>query len=423
MIRRLWSDPLFRHGFLLMVTAQVGNLASVVFQMVAMRWLPDAQYGDLAAMLSVLIVFTTPWDAVRAATAHRIAIMVQTGGTGAIRRLLERWLLFVLVVGVGVLAVALVARDPLARYLQLGDPRLVPVSAAMLTFGLLILPVILGGFQGLQHFGALAWVGQMPAVLRLTFAAPVVIWLSATAAAALSAQLAATVLSVAAGGWAMWRAVQRHASAPAESTDSGGAYFVAAAFVLASFSLLVVTDVLLAKRYFDPAVAGRYAQAATIARAVFFLPLPIASVLFPKAASEGELRPEARAMVWRAMLYTAALLAVMSLFTLLFLGLIWRFFTGQAPRPEQEVWVVRLVVAMVPLAFTFLLVNFAMARKSFGPLYALPLCAAAYAGCAAWRHREPLDLIHALLLGGVLAVILSAWAAFRNPRPSAPPAV
>jgi O-antigen/teichoic acid export membrane protein len=271
----------------------------------------------------------------------------------------------------------------------------------------------MGGYQGLQHFGSMAWVGQLPALLRLVLAVPIVVWVSNTAVAALSAQMAATTVSIAAGTWVLMRALRRHASAPSIETDSGGAYFLAAAFVLVSFSMLVVTDVLLAKRFFDPTVAGRYAQSATIARAVFFLPLPIAGVLFPKVASEGELRPEAKSMVMRALLYTAALLAGVGLVAVFFLDLVWQMFTGQPPRPEQTTWVVRLMFAMVPLAFTFLLVNFAMARKSFGPLFGLPLCAAAYAGLAAWRHRDPSDLIRALLVGGLLALVFSAWAAFR----------
>ena len=63
--------------------------------------------------------------------------------------------------------------------------------------------------------------------------------------------------------------------------------------MLMAFSLLMMMDVLLVKHYV-PGEAESFARAATVARAIIFLPMPIALAMFPKVVSRGGLTPSLR---------------------------------------------------------------------------------------------------------------------------------
>ena len=98
-------------------------------------------------------------------------------------------------------------------------------------------------------------------------------------------------------------------------------------------ALALILDAALAKRYFDAETAGLFAKAATIARTAVFLPVPIATALFPKVSSAGELSPESWGLLGRALAFAGLLIGAAVAVCVAFPVLPWTILYGAWP-PE-----------------------------------------------------------------------------------------
>ena len=410
-IRALLADPLLRHSVLLMAAAQLGNVANLAFQIIMNRRLSDAEYGVLTAMVTMMAMVMLPLESLRTTLAHRTALWVNEGRTGDVSALCRLWSRRAIATW-GALFVFLVFGGPgLSSLLKLNSPWPLWITSIGL-MGIMLLPVMLGVLQGMQRFAVFAWAQQTPNFLRFFLGVGLVFWIprawtgiAAQAAGFIAAGLCATV-------WARagWRGL--HASGrPIESSD---AYFFKSLAILSAFAVLMLVDVLLVKAWFDVDLAGRYSRAATIARAIVYLPMPVAMALFPKVVSRGERTKEGRRMLAQALAGVGGLLAVSAGTAWLLASLLWRLFTGNEPSPDELHLLRGLVLALAPLALAHLLLNFELAQHRFRACSVAVVGVGIYLiGVFIW-HPTPLAV--AGWLGGVsLAVFLGlAWSQWRG---------
>jgi O-antigen/teichoic acid export membrane protein len=269
-------------------------------------------------------------------------------------------------------------------------------------------PLLYGALQGLQAFGVLSILGQAQALLRLGLGVACVLWIRAGADLALAGHLVAVSLILFAGmGW-----LRRRLNRPAfsERTDrtppAGWGYAVRSLIVLAAAGILMNADVVLAKRYLDPSVAGVFARAATVARAIVFLPAPIALALFPRVASSGMLRAGDRRLLQHAVgLVTLLILAAVGVATWA-LPWIYPLLTGGESDASTLFLARSLLWALSPIGIVILLLNFAMAQHRFSACYPVCAGAAGYLGAVALWHRTPGDIVRALAGFGFLSLLV-----------------
>ncbi|MBP7276509.1 MAG: hypothetical protein KBA51_09935, partial [Kiritimatiellae bacterium] len=320
-LRSLLSDPLLRHSLLLMATAMLGNAANLVFQIVMNRRLTDVEYGILAAMVALMAILMLPLEALRTTLAHRTAMWMKEGRRAAIRPFYHLWLRRMLLAWAALLVVALLAGPAWGRVFRLGGAAPLWITGVGLS-GILLLPVISGVLQGMQRFAAFAWALQIPNIVRFLLGVGLVLWIP-RAWAGYSAQAVGFIAAaVCAGYWV--RAGWRGWNEPDAPVRASEAYFFKSLIVLGAFAVLMLADVLLVKAWFDEDMAGRYSRAATIARAIVYLPMPVAMALFPKVVSRGERTGEDRRMLVRALAGVGALLAASATAAWVFAPLLWR---------------------------------------------------------------------------------------------------
>lgn len=402
------GDKLVRHSILLMASAQAANLANIVFHMVAGRAFPPAEYGVLAAMLNMMLVIATPLDALRNAMAHSSGHAVRTGRRDVLRAIAIRWSGKVALPAAAGAILLLVFEHAVAGFLHLENPVPIRVLAASLPF-LVLLPVLTGVLQGTQSFVWFAGSLHGWNVLRtvLVFAAVFLGFRSATGG--VSAHGAALLCGCAIALFGVWRMT---AGAPrgVDAPTGIGAYFVRALLMLAAFGFLMNLDVIL-MRHFHPHAAGSYAWAATIGRAVVFLPMPIALAMFPKVISGGGMTPEARVTLLKAVGMAVGLVAlgVLATWLLPWLGL-RILYNIKAPSPDLLRLVQFTTLAMSPLAIAYVLLNFEMAQHRFKTLPWLAGCVAIYVGGVALFHPSTLHVVAWMGAGGFCAMIVLAAA-------------
>ena len=184
--------------------------------------------------------------------------------------------------------------------------------------------------------------------------------------------------------------------------------------------MLMNLDATLAKHYFDAETSGLFSKAATIARTAVFLPVPIATVLFPKVTSAGDLTDESWKLLGRALAFAGMLIASVAAVCVVIPQLPWTILYRAWPvesAPAAALLTRAMVLAMSPLALAYLLLNFEMAQRRFFWCYGLVPCGLAYVGGVARFHAHPVQV--AWVLGGLNLVavgLLVAGVVFQRRR-------
>ncbi|MCA0145146.1 lipopolysaccharide biosynthesis protein [Blastococcus sp. LR1] len=246
------------------------NALAYVFTVVAARQLAPAAYGELAALLSVLLVGSVPASGLQTATALRLG--GRRGNTGALARLHATSLQL----GVTVCVLGFLLVPALADLLHL------PTATGALWLAALLLPqTMVQGYQGL-----LQGAGQYRrlAMLTLVFGSGKLVGgvagllIGGSPAAALAGMCTAAVVASACG----WLATGRPGLAGGTRATLGAA--LRAAGALLGFAVLLNLDLILARHHLPADASGEYAVAAIITKIAFWLPQGVGVVLLPKLA-------------------------------------------------------------------------------------------------------------------------------------------
>jgi O-antigen/teichoic acid export membrane protein len=256
------------------------NASNYIFHVAVSRLLGPSEYGTLAALLAVVMILSVPLSVAQTVVAKRVAILRADGRDREASETAAGTTKALLRVGVGS-AVALAALSPLlADFLR---APLVPTALIAPYFLVsLLLSVPLGVLQGRLRFSSLAAVAILGVVVRLAVGIGLVVLglgvtgalLGTVLAQALSLLIAFPLLRL---GREVWSGARRN-------TALLRGEFAPALFALGAFWLLAEIDIVLARRFLDPDVAGQYAGGGLLARALLFLPAAISMVALPRFA-------------------------------------------------------------------------------------------------------------------------------------------
>jgi O-antigen/teichoic acid export membrane protein len=281
-----------RAGLVVAPAMALANLLNYAFNLVMVRLLEPAAYGALGALLAVILIGTVPGLAVQVVVARHTAL--RAGDRAAVAELWSRTLAAAawLSLGLGLLVAA--AAPLLAAFLHLGS--LGP--ALWLAANVLPLPLVSalqGMLQGVQRFGALAATLLLNATVRLAVGVILV-----AAGHGVDGALAA---SVAGSGLAMLLPLVLLGPVLREAPGSRGRRWLAGAgsgalgretgaAALAFLGLLLLTnvDLLLARHHLAPRASGLYAAGSVVAKVAYWAPQFVATIVFPRLATEAVAR-------------------------------------------------------------------------------------------------------------------------------------
>ncbi len=378
-------DNIVKHSLLLIVFANAANATNLIFQAIMGRELPKAEFTDMQTMLTMLLVLITPLDAVRTSFAHAAAVGVQADRPWAARDLLAQWGRIFFLLASAFILVGMLVSPMIAGFFHLHS--VWSARTAIVIFSLsLFSPLLVGVYQGVQSF---VWMSAAQAgwsIIRLACGIVLVYFVSAVAPAALLSHAIGISVGMAASTLGLVHLARRPANEPAQHHPLGG-YFVQSVFMLSGYALMQNADVMLVKHFFAAADADKYTQAATIGRAVVFMPIPIAMAMFPKVVSVGSTSRQSLMTLLKAlgigMGIVGALILICSAVTWLPLLILFKI---RNPDPEQCAFIRHVLWAMSPTTITYLLMNFEMAQHRFRALPFLLLCVAGYIGGVALFH-------------------------------------
>jgi O-antigen/teichoic acid export membrane protein len=378
-------------------------------------FLQPGQYGDFGAFLAFLMLLPNiPLQmTLTQQTAKALANNTQQQLSAVIRMFL---LGSVLIWLLGSVVVFCFQKDILA-HLKVTDPSGVWVTMVIVLFALW-LPMFWGMLQGQQNFLWLGWSMIINAAGRFSIAALAVIKFRAGATGMMVGVLLGFVAAVGLAGWHSRRLILT----PPQSFDPRGLLRQVIPMLVAfvGFQILFTADTILVKDFFPKADADYYVGAGTLSRALLWLVLPLASVMFPRLV-HSETKSEKSNLMGMVLLGTAVL-SIVGVLGLALLGpvvipLIPGVFKNNAAQ------ICRLLpwygAAMVPLAVSNVLLNQLLARPdSKLPLAATVLIAAIGYLFALYRfHPHPVTVLQIMGLANlVLLAICGAFSLRKKPQ-------
>lgn len=391
------------------VGSLIANVAAYLLHLPASRWLGPEGYGAFAALLSAQLLVAVPSLALQAVVARE---RVRGAPPEALRSLGARVALLVaFVAALAVWPVSALLATPLVA------------TAAALAPGpvLCLLAAEQGLLQGAERFRALAVVlalagcGKVvPAVAVLAAGGGVGSALAAGAVGVAAAWVCALVLTTRTTTRTTTRpppgSSRRSGAAIPSGTAPGVSTVIAAGQVQLVMMSLTSVDLILARALLDPEDAGRYALGAVAAKAAFWLPQAVGTVLYPRMADPAGHRGAVRSAVG-VLLGIGAIVVVAAAVAAPLVPVL----VGEAYRPVTGLlWAFAALGVVLSVLQAFLLATIASDRTVEAGIAWAGLAVTAVAVWAVPREVEA--VLGVTLVVVVLTTVAAGWRALRTGR-------
>lgn len=395
-----------RGATLVAVAVVLLNVSTYGFTIVAAHLLGPEDYGEVAALLGLLLVVNVVGLGLQTTGARRLTHAGPESVAGVNHELavLTRW------AGPGLGALCLLATPAMVPAFHL-DHWLTAVAVALTAVPQTTLFAQAGILQGLRRWGSLAAVYAGNGIARVGFGVGAMLIHRSALSAMLGTLVGFTVSTL------LGAALVRRVGLPRAS----GRVPVRAAFVemahnshaLLAFLAVTNVDVLVARGALPEHSAGLYAAGLILTKSVLFLPQFVVVLVFPSLAAGGTERARGRqwalALVGALGLVAVGGAAVLHGLALLFVG------GHQYAAIETSLWQYGLLGTVV--ALLQLLVYDVVARQDRASVFLLWLAAAAIVAAAA-VVTAPGQLLHWVLAVDVVATVAVGAVSLRRPAAS-----
>jgi O-antigen/teichoic acid export membrane protein len=410
----------FRQSGWLMIASIASGLMSFGVHFLSKK----VESGQYSAFGVVLMVITClPTIAIQMVFAQQAASALVTNRqrqVGSMIRLACVWTLALWIVAA---VLVFVFKDHIVLRWQLPDATILWITMATVLIALWM-PIFGGALQGKQDFLWLGWSTLLPGILRLAVAAVLVLVFSGGAISMMTGALIGMGFGLAVAIWRTrdwWRL-------PSETFDYRTLLRHAVPLMLGFWAcqFLFTSDIMFARAFFSPEEVDPYLVAGTLARAVQWMVLPLAVVMFPKlvhSAAKSE-----KTNLLKIVLIGTAILAVCGGLGLWLLGpwLIQVVGKPEWVEPAKQLlpW---YAAATIMLALANVLANDLLARGRYKVVPFMVLVAVGYGFTLPYVLKHyPLRLeviLQTLTAFNFLLLVVCSIAAFgkTNSTPAKPP--
>ena len=388
------------HAGVTFVGLTAANVLNYVFYALVSRTLGVESYGAFSALVAVVLIVSAPaliGQLVVAKLAANYSNDPQR--LSGLVRAIDGLTLVVSIVPALVMAALAV---PLAQFLHVGEPLLIVLAAGGLA-GAIALPLLRGVQQGTSAFLAYALSNAAEGFGKALFSPLLGV------VAGLRGAVAGMAIGYAAAAVSTFVASRPHGRATPAHVSLREIARTSAPVALAVFcvNVLLLYDVVLAKRYLDAHTAGLYGAVALSGRAVYAVIAFVPTVLLPQAAERSARGERTRYLFAQAFVVALLICAgaiVLFAFAPRFVvtTIAGRSFAGAAAFALPYV----LAIAALSTANVVATYNIARGRMRF----VLPLACVAAGEVAAvvLRHRSAADLLQTIVVGHTLALLACA---------------
>jgi len=351
------------------------------------------QYGQVAALIALTVVLTTPTQIISTVAAKYASSLSASGDYAQLNDFVRRLTVIFLVAGVVTTAVFTMFSGYVATFLNLDS------SQGVIILGFIFLiefvtPLNLGAIQGLERFGWYSTMTFLTAFLRLAFAVGFVL-LGLGVNGVILGVVVSAILTYLLSFQPLLK-VLKGPRLPTGSLKSLWSYSILALVAAGGIVALSTIDTVLARHFLSDHEAGLYAALATIGKIVLFVTSSVSMVMFPKVVAlqkngESHIREAGQAILGVLLLSVAAEIPF-----LLAPGLIIKLMFGQA-FAAIAVQLAPYGLAMLLLALGQVLMTYFLACGNRSFVFVILAACVLQTSIIFWYHADVAQLVHAVI--------------------------
>jgi O-antigen/teichoic acid export membrane protein len=392
----------FRQSGWLMIAAMASGALMWGVHFLAKK-IPASEYGTLITLFSVVsLIPTIPFQMV---FTHQTAAGLAKNQERQLTSMIRASWLGIFLFWLAAAAVVFIFRSQIAANWHLANPLALWITMAVILFSLWM-PMFQGVMQGQQNFLWLGWSNIFAGGFRLSAAVFIVFELSGQATGIMTAVFLGFLAATLVGIW-QTRALWLGKSEPFNRRD-----FLREVVPLllgfAATQFLFCADTSFVDSYFGAEKTAPYGAAGTLSRALLWLVLPLAAVMFPKIV-HSTAKSEKSNLLGLVLLGTGVLVGV----GVLCLWILGPLVVKIVYPPEYVSQTLAILPwyagAMVPLALANVLVNDLLGRGKFQIVPFLVVLAIAYGVALTQFHESFAAVLKMLGAFNLVLFVICAW--------------
>lgn len=407
----LKPDRFTRNIIYVFFGVSLSNFLNLLYQLFLAHRLAPEDFAGFNSLLSIVMLFATVFTTLSTAVAKYTAEFNAQNEIVKIKSLLSGLLRRVLPVAILTLFIFLAFSPHLLQKLKIYSPLSGYLVAALLALSWL-LPIFMGGLQGLELFGYFNAVSIISSALKLILAA-IFLSLGFGITGALAAFLIAILLAVAAAWARIHRFLAFKITAATMNFKDIFLYLFPAAASLFCFITLVSADMLMVRYYFPPEKSGIYSLAQMVGKIFLFLPSAISIVMLPQTSGLRAKKADTISTLKASFSYAFLLCAVATAVYNAFPHFCLNVLTGKAP--AESVVLGRLFsLSMSGFSFLYILIMYFLSIKDIRFIKYLVFFTALQILAIAVFHSTLMQVQLIMCINAVILVLINVYLVFRK---------
>ena len=340
------TKKLFGGSIILLITINIFNALNYFFHFAMARMLIPADYGVLAALMSILYIFNVPTEAIQTIIAKYSS---QESSLGKIKNIIKKSFRKAAKVSSILILVYLAACLVLTKLLDVNYSLL--ALTGLLIFSVFFLPISRGVLQGKKKFTSLGFNMVIEASVKILLAI-LFVYIGMKVYGAILGEVIGTVCAFVLA----FPSLKEVFSSKELKSNTSGIYSYSSPVFVTIFAIITFysLDVILAKAFFPADLAGQYAMASTLAKIIFFGTVPLSKAMFPISSESHKDKKSSVKILGISLLILTACIAIALTIIWFFPELLVRIFSGNYHTAASGI-LFYLAISMSLISFTNLI--------------------------------------------------------------------
>jgi O-antigen/teichoic acid export membrane protein len=276
---RALKNPLIYGSSIVVFGNLLANFFNFLFNLFMSRSLSVTDYGVLASIISLITFPALLANAINPVVIRFAGDYFVRGELDLVRGLYIKLTKFFLVFGVIFFIIFLLVSPQIGQFFHIKD-HLILVMADIIMFIVLLSIINIAFLQAKLAFSFQVLMSFVSALVKLVLSV-IFVLMGYAALGGVGALVVASLVQYILSFYPLKFVFSKKVAAPSINTKELFRYGIPSALTLVGLTSFISADILIAKHFFDPVQAGIYAGLSLIGRIIFFVTVPICSVMFP----------------------------------------------------------------------------------------------------------------------------------------------
>jgi len=342
----------------------MGNIFELGFAGLTAR-LPGTGYETINALFNILYIIVAPLTGIQFVISKEVSSYNSLGEIGKARTFVRLTFRYVLFFSLAVVVLGLITSPIISSFLRMESVLPVVLLMVILVF-YSPFPVFYGAIQGMKKFFILGIVQFSWGFFRFLLAVLVILVLSMGLYGLMCGVICAVIAS-SIFAWIPVRSLFKHQGVSIDKQEILKAYSLVFPIIATLFCVIVLknTDIIFAKRFFDPESAKAYTCAARVG-AGFFSLTGIIMVMFPHVSEERTQSRNPIVFLLKSFVVTIGLSMIGILIAWYAPEFVMRVITLNKYIPGAEPLIRVIGFAVLPVSLVYIMSNYLLAKHYSG---------------------------------------------------------